>query len=467
MTGPSHQSPGPPPPRVVAELIEAVGINHVLTEPDLAESYLIDWTGRFRAQPTVVVRPGSTDEAAAVVAICSAHGVTVCPQGGNTGLVGASVPLDGGVVVSTRRLLRLDPVDVEAGRVTVGAGVTLGDLHRHARAAGVAYGVDLGARDSATVGGTVATNAGGNNVIRHGMTRDNLVGVEAVLADGSVLVDLAGLAKDNTGYDLPGLFCGSEGTLGLITAVTVRLHRPFPERVTGLLAFDSIGAATAAVRSLSAAHLPLDAVELMLGSGFELVRNTFELPAIFGRLHRAYLLVDCADAVPVTERFASSASGVGGLVDVAVADDPMRQAALWRYRELHTEAVAGIGPPLKLDVSVPVGDIGRFVDDVIDTVGPAYPGARVWIWGHAGDGNIHVNVTGLDAAAEEPCADRILDMVISVGGSVSAEHGIGRLKREWLVRQRGPVDIRVFRAIKAALDPEGMFQPGVLLPDEP
>lgn len=443
-----------------------VGADHVLVSTDVTAGYLTDWTGRFRADPTIVVRPATTAEAAAAVRICAGHGVKVCPQGGNTGLVGGSVPLEGGIVISTRRLQRLEHIDVEAGRVTAGAGVTLGDLQRHARAAGMAYGVDIGARDSATIGGTVATNAGGTNVIRHGMTRDNLLGVEVVLADGSVLDDLGGLPKDNTGYDLPGLFCGSEGTLGLITAVTVRLHEPQPEWVTGLLAFDSVAHATAAVRSLSGAHLPLEAVELMLGSGFELVRSTFGLPAIFDRSHPAYLLVECADGSPVTERLASVAAGLSGLSDVAVADDPPRRASLWRYRELHTEAVAGIGPPVKLDVSVPVGSVGRFVEETIEEVESTFPHAGVWIWGHAGDGNVHVNVTGLDEAAEGLCAAGVLDRVITFGGSVSAEHGIGRLKKGWLLRQRGPLDVRVFRAIKTALDPEGLFQPGVLLPDE-
>lgn len=462
---PPDPSPSSFGPRIIDDLAGVVGVDHVLTSPEVTDGYLTDWTGRFRADPTIVVRPATLVEAATVIGICSDHGVTVCPQGGNTGLVGGSVPLDGGIVVSTRRLTRLDPVDVASGRVTVGAGVTLGDLQRHARIAGMTYGVDLGARDSATVGGTVATNAGGNNVIRHGMTRDNLVGIEVVLADGSVMSDLRGLEKDNTGYDLPGLFCGSEGTLGLITAATVRLHPLYPQRVTGLLAFGSVGAATAAVGSLVAAQLPLEAVELMLGTGFELVRDSFGLPSVFKGAHAAYLLVECADATPVTERLGSVAGGLDGLEDVAVADDAARRSSLWRYRELHTEAVAGIGPTLKLDVSVPLGVVGRFVEETIDSVASMYPAARIWIWGHAGDGNVHVNVTGLPETSEEPCTALILERVISFDGSVSAEHGIGRLKKEWLLRQRGPVDVRVFRAIKSALDPDGLFQPGVLLPD--
>lgn len=455
-----------PSPQLVDELAAAVGGDQVLVTPDLTERYLTDWTGRFRAAPTVVIRPATTNEAAKVVRLCSDAGVSICPQGGNTGLVGAGVPMDGGVVVSTTRLRRLDPVDSVAGLVTAGAGVTLGDLQRHAHKAGMAYGVDLAARDSATVGGTIATNAGGNKVIRYGMTRDNVVGVEVVLADGSILDDLAGLRKDNTGYHLPGLFCGSEGTLGLITAATFRLRPALPESVTALLAFGSVADATAAVGSLVGSRLPLEAIELMLDAGVELVRSAFDLPAPFDRRHAAYLLVECADAVPATDRLAAVVGDLEGVDDVAVAAESARRSALWRYRELHAEAVAGVGPPLKLDVSVPVGRVDRFVEAITDGVTETFPGARLWLWGHAGDGNVHVNVTGLDASSEHPCASLVLDEVLAHGGSVSAEHGIGRIKRQWLERQRGATGVRVIRAVKSALDPRGVFQPGVLLPDE-
>ncbi len=456
---------GVPSRRVLDDFVAAVGREHVLVDQEFTDSYLTDWTGLFRAEPTAVVRPATTAEVAAVVAICVDHGVAICPQGGNTGLVGGSVPVDGGVVVSTRRLQRLDPVDTAAGQVTVGAGVALGDLQRHAKGAGMAYGVDLGARDSATIGGTIATNAGGTNVIRHGMTRDNVVGIEVVLADGSVVDHLGGLRKDNTGYDLPGLFCGSEGTLGLITAARVRLHHLPSAQVTALLAFADVGDTVAAVAALTAAGLPLEAVELMLEPGFELVRKNFDLQTPFQRRHRAYLLVECADSLPVVERLASVVSELDGVEEVAVAEDASRREALWRFRERHTEAVAAAGPPLKLDVSVAVGSVGALVERVQQRVGDAYPEAKLWLYGHAGDGNVHVNVTGLSESEETDCATLILDDVIAMGGSVSAEHGIGRLKREWLIKQRGEVEVGVFRAIKTALDPDGLFQPGVLLPE--
>lgn len=453
------------PAELVAELRATVGPDHVLTDPSSTDSYCTDWTGRFQAKPTVVVRPAETEQVTAVVRACANRGVAICPQGGNTGLVGASVPLDGGVVVSTRRLRRLDPVDASGALVTVGAGVPLGDLQRHARSAGFAYGVDLGARDSATVGGTIATNAGGNQVIRYGMTRSQLAGIEVVLADGSVVGSLVGLPKDNTGYDLPGLFCGSEGTLGIITAATLRLHPNYPERVTALCAFATVADAAAAATSLSIALRSLESIEIMLDAGFELVRSTFNLTSPFTSRHAAYLTLESADVVPVTDQLGAVVSELDGLEDAVVAEDSAGRHALWRFREYHTEAVNFDGPPTKLDVSVRAADIGRVLEELPKLVAASHPSGRVWLWGHAGDGNIHVNITDLTVEEEADCAALVLDHIVSLGGSVSAEHGVGRLKRDWLVRQRGASDISVFRSIKSALDPAGLFQPGVLLPD--
>jgi len=446
------------------ELRAVVGDQHVLTTDDVTEAYRVDWMGRYRAESAVVVRPADTAEVVAVVHVCARHGAPICPQGGNTGMVGASVPLGGEVVVSTKRLQRLDPVDERAGTVVVGAGVTLGDLQRHAETAGFEYAVDLGARDTATVGGTVATNAGGTHVIRRGTTRANCVGVEAVLADSSIVGDLAGLVKDNTGYHLPSLFCGSEGTLGIITAATMKLHRPLAERVTALVAFSDVDSATAAVGELARHHLPVDAVEFMLGGGVELVRSTFDLPAPFEAVHPGYLLVECSDDEPLDDRVGDVLSQVPGVVDAAVASSRAQREALWKYRELHTESINMVGPPVKLDVTVPLGRLSEFIADIGGRVRASFPVAEVWLFGHAGDGNIHVNVTGVDTAHMGRCTDLVLDRVVSMGGSVSAEHGIGRMKKDWLERQRGSADVAAFRAIKRSLDPDGLFQPDVLLP---
>lgn len=451
-------------PELLDELRAVVGDQHVLTSDDMTEAYRIDWMGRYRADSAVVARPADTDEMVAVVRACARHGRPICPQGGNTGMVGASVPLGGEVVVSTKRLQRCSPVDERAGTVVVGAGVTLGELQRHAEAAGFEYGVDLGARDTATVGGTIATNAGGTHVIRRGMTRANCVGVEVVLADGSVVGDLAGLVKDNTGYHLPSLFCGSEGTLGIITAATMKLHRPLAERVTALVAFVDVDSATAAVGELALHHLPVDAIEFMIGDGVELVRSSFGLPAPFDAVHSAYLLVECSDDEPLEDRVGDALSRIPGVVDAAVASSQAQREALWKYRELHTESINLAGPPVKLDVTVPLGQLSEFIVDVERHVSASLPTAGVWLFGHAGDGNIHVNVTGVDPSDEGQCTELVLSLVTSLGGSVSAEHGIGRIKKGWLERQRGSADVAAFRAIKRSLDPEGLFQPDVLLP---
>ncbi|MEM1333621.1 MAG: FAD-binding oxidoreductase [Actinomycetota bacterium] len=449
---------------LVDELRRVVGTEHVLVDAELTERYRIDWTGRYRADSAVVVRPADVDEVAAVVRCCAAQGAAICPQGGNTGLVGGSVPLGGEVVVSTSRLGRLDRVDTLAATVVAGAGVTLGELQQHVGAAGFEYGVDLGARDSATVGGTIATNAGGTHVIRWGTTRANVVGIRAVLADGSVVGDLTGLVKDNTGYHLPGLLCGSEGTLGIITDATLSLHRRAAHTVTALIGFESIHAATAAVAPLVAAPSPIDAIEFMLGDGLRLVRDTFDLQAPLAVECPAVLLVEASSEDPMDDRLGSTISSIPGVVDAAVASSEARRASLWRHRELHTEAIAGLGPPVKLDVTVPLRSLSEFVASIGRVVSVPLPEATVWLFGHAGDGNVHVNVSGVAPADEERCADVVLAHVLASGGSVSAEHGIGRMKRPWLERQRGAHDVAAFRRIKQALDPTGVFQPDVLLP---
>ena len=275
-------------------LVAAVGERHVLTDPGMTGAHTTDWTGRFRGEAAAVVRPADTGEVVAVVRACADHGAAIVPQGGNTGLVGGAVPAAGEVVLSLRRLDRRRHVDADAGQVTAGAGVTVARLHDAARAAGWDYGVDFAARDSATVGGTVATNAGGLRVLRHGDTRRQLLGVEAVLADGSVVSHLGGLEKDNTGYDLAGLLCGSEGTLGVVTAVRLRLVPRTDERVVALLACDDAGAAVTAAQRLRQRLPSLDAAELFLAAGLDLVCEALGLPRPFAGDHDAYLLVEAA-----------------------------------------------------------------------------------------------------------------------------------------------------------------------------
>jgi len=424
------------------------------------------------------VRPGSTDEVAEVMGLLHAAGRPVVPQGGNTGLVGGGVPLHGEVVVSLRRLAGIDEVDVAAGQVTVGAGATLAAVDAAASGAGLAFGVDLAARDSATVGGMVATNAGGLRMLRYGGMRAQTAGVEAVLADGRVLSHLGGLAKDNTGYDLGGLLAGSEGTLAVVTRLRLRLVPRLEYRTTGLLAFADADAALDALVTLRR-RLPgsLEAVELFLSDGVGLVCDHLGLTPPFGRLDPVYLLVEAAGTHDPTEELAEAVVGDVGdrALDGAVESEPAGRARLWRYREAHTEAISAAGVPVKLDVTLPFGELAGFLTAVCAAVDRAAPGARCVLFGHAGDGNVHVNVLGawephLPPATQEGRAaaveDAVLRLVARLGGSISAEHGIGAAKRPWLHLNRSPAEIDAFRAIKRALDPAGILNPHVLLPEK-
>lgn len=447
----------------VDRLRDTVGAAHVVVDPDLTASYARDWTGRFVGHTPAVVRPGSTDEVSAVLRQCQRDGVEVVPQGGNTGLVGGGVPLSGEVVLSTRRLDRLDAVDEAARQVTAGAGVTLADLQQHARAAGLAYAVDLAARDSATVGGTLATNAGGLHVLRYGATRRQVLGVEAVRAGGEVVSHLGGLEKDNTGYDLAGLLCGSEGTLAVITAARLRLVPMLTGRATVLLGFDGADTAVAAASSLRNRLASLDAVELFFDTGLALVCDRLSLAPPFSSRHRAYLLVEAADHDDPTEALAGAVDALSGVRDVAVATDEARRAQLWRYREGHTEAINLVGPPHKLDVTLPADRLASFVEGVADTVAAVAPGATTWLFGHAADGNIHVNVTGVEPD-DVRVDEAVFSLVAALGGSISAEHGIGTAKRPWLPLVRSAEEIETFRAIKSAMDPAAILNPHVLFP---
>lgn len=431
----------------------AVGDEHVLTDADLRATYERDWTGEFVGSARAVVRPGNVTEVALAVRACDEAGAPVVPQGGNTGLVGGGVPDGSGsaVVLSTRRLTRLGPVDRAAGQVTLGAGITLGAAQHHARDAGLELAVDLAARDSATVGGMAATNAGGVHVLRYGTMRRQVVGFEAVLAGGAVLSHLAGLEKDNTGYDLGALLCGSEGTLAVLTAVRLRLVRPPAEVVTALLAWPDVGTMVEGLVALRARVPDLEAAEYVVRPGVELVMAAFGVADPFERPYPAYLLVEMSSPVDALD-------GLPGLLDAAVAAGPRQRDELWRLRELHTEALAAAGPPRKYDVSVPLSGLSEFLDEAVALV--ARHGAACHHFGHLGDGNVHLNVLGADGDTLDGV---LLPLVATHGGSISAEHGIGRLKRPWLHLSRSPAEIAAMTAVKAALDPHGTLNPGVLL----
>ena len=447
-----------------SRLADVVGVDHVLTDAGLRASYEVDWTGRFRGEARAVVRPASTAEVAQVVRLCAEGGVALCVQGGNTGLVGASVPTAGAVLLTTARLRDLDPVDEVSAQVTVGAGVPLVTLQQHARAAGLDVGVDFAARESCTVGGMVATNAGGERVLRYGTMRAQLLGIEAVLADGSIVSRLTGLPKDNTGYDVVSLLAGSEGTLGIITKLRLRLVPLFTSRAVALIAVDGTAAAVDLVRTLRDRLPTLEAAELFYADGLALVRQQTGLPAPFADDHPAFVLVECAGRTDPADDLLAALEESTTVRDATVATDQRGRHALWAYRESHTESINAAGVPVKLDVAVPLPALADAVDALPAAVAGAAPSARTILFGHVNEGNLHVNV--LDAVDEaEAVSDAVLKVVASYGGSISAEHGVGRAKRDWLHLSRSAEEIAMMRAIKHSLDPRGLLNPGVLLPD--
>ena len=459
--------------KLLADLRAVTGPAHVLAEPDVVAGYATDWTRRYAGIAACVVRPGSTSEVAAVIRACAGHGAPVIPQGGNTGLVGGSVPAPGPagpapVILSARRLTGLEPVDEASGQVTAGAGVTIAQLDGHAAAAGFRYGVDLASRDAATVGGTIATNAGGIHTIRYGPTRSQLAGVTAVLADGSVISNLSGLTAGSIGYDLAQLLTGSEGTLAVITQARLRLRDPEPAVAVLLAGTAGIAQAASLLARIRAAAPWLLAAEYVDAAGMALVREAAGLPAPLPAAYQGYLLAELAGPGPANAGIYLERLALAGLpLDTAIAQDAGGMAALWAYRERLTEAIATAGVPHKIDVAVPAGALDAFCAELGEVVRAVQPGpggpARVIVFGHIGVGNLHVNVLGPDPADTEVDA-AVARLAAAHGGSAAAEHGVGRAKTGWLGWTRSAAEISAMRSIKTALDPAGLLNPGVLLP---
>lgn len=447
---------------LLAELAAIVGAAHVLTDDTVCATYEVDWTRRFRGRARAVVRPATTVEVSAVLAACHRVGQRVQVQGGNTGLVGGSVPVDGEVVLSTRRLDVLEEVDRPARTVVAGAGVTLAGLQAHAVASGLAVGTDLAARESATLGGLVATNAGGLRVVRHGDVRQQVRGVELVLADGTVVTRLAGLAKDASGYDLPGLACGSEGTLGVVTRVTWTLVEPEHDGVVALVGCDGIVQALALYDRARATHAAIAAAETFGAQELALVRTHADLPAPLPAPHPRYLVLEVVGA--------GALEVLGGVLAehdpaaVAVGADRPDRARLWAYREQITASISARDVPVKLDVGVPLGALASFLADLPATVAHVAPQAEVLAFGHLAEGNLHCNVLGAQRQTHEAVEEAVLRLVAERGGTISAEHGIGRAKTRWLALTRTPADVATMCALRTALDPTGLLNPGVLLP---
>ncbi len=450
---------------LLEQLREAVGEQHVLTG-DLVAGYDRDWTGAWSGRPAAVVRPGSTEEVAAVVGACAEAGVPLVPQGGNTGLVGAASPSDGEVVLSTARLRAVGVPDPATGTIEAEAGATLEAVQAAARSAGLELGVDLASRGTATVGGVLATNAGGARVIRHGTTRTQVLGLEAVLADGSVVSRMNGLPKDNTGYDLVQLLVGSEGTLGVITRAVLRLSPRPAARAAALLALEDAAAAVAVARVLRTVP-GLDAVEFYTAAGLELVLAAGRARTPFADPAPVHVLAEAVgpDAEALSDALAAALEDVPGLQDAALATSETDRARLWALRESHTEVLAPLDP-VKLDVAVPLAALASFLERLPEVVAAVAPGVTPVPFGHLAEGNVHVNLPGARSFdTDGAVSDAVLGLVASLGGSISAEHGIGRAKRRWLYLGRGTADIAAMRAVKQALDPVGLLSPGRVLPD--
>ena len=444
-------------PEFVEALRLIVGGNNVLAE-DLA-TYGTDWTGRFIGCPSLVVRPGSTSEVSQVMHLCSQHNVAVVPQGGNTGLVGGTLADDGQIILSTSRINRIGPVDALSQQISVGAGATVEQVQEAAKQFDLRYAVDFGARGSATIGGTIATNAGGINVLRFGSTRHQVVGIEAVLPNGDVIEHMAGLIKDNTGYDLTSLMCGSEGTLGIITAARLRLLPLHTSRTTALLGCDSTQEVVNVVQGIRQQFDSLDAAEMFYADGANLVAEAFNVVIPF--VASVYLLLEFSADVDLAsdiERHLAQ-SNFAGLN--ALAQDEIGRARLWRLREEHTAAISMHGVPHKFDVTVAVSDLPKFIVKTRQRISETNADWTVYIFGHAADGNMHVNVLG-PSAIDELVDEVVLQVVAEFKGSISAEHGIGSAKKKWLSLSRSHNEIVMMKAIKGAIDPQGLMNPNTL-----
>ncbi|RTL54315.1 MAG: FAD-binding oxidoreductase [Rhodocyclaceae bacterium] len=464
---------------LLAALRQTVGDRHVLTADEDTASYTADWRGRYQGQALCVVRPGNAEEAATVVRLCVAAGVAVVPQGGNTGLCGGATPMGlcPEVVVSLTRMKTIRVVDKDNNTLTVEAGCTLHDAQQAAAGAGRFFPLSLAAEGTATIGGNLSTNAGGVQVLRYGNTRDLVLGIEAVLPDGRLWNGLRGLRKDNTGYDLKHLFIGAEGTLGLITAAVLKL---FPAPRVKATAWVAVADPAAAVALLSRLRETVGdrvtAFEIVGREALDLVLkhipNSREPCA---DKHAWQALVELSDTlvgdlVTPLEQVLMAASEAGQVLDAVIANSEAQAAALWSLRENVSEAQRIEGISIKHDVAVPVSRIAEFISRADALLEEKFPGLRIVCFGHIGDGNLHYNQSkpaAQDNAAFITQSDAVNlvvhDLVHQLGGSISAEHGLGQLKREEVLRYKSEVEMDMMRAVKKALDPKGLMNPGKVL----
>ena len=444
------------------------------------EAYLTDWRKRYRGQALGVALPENTEEVAALVRLCADHHIAVVPQGGNTGLVGGATPDDSGqsIVLSLRRMNRIRAIDPKADTITVEAGCILAEIQQAAARANRLFPLSLAAEGSCTIGGNLSTNAGGTQVLRYGNARAQCLGLEVVTAGGEIWDGLRALRKDNTGYDLRDLFIGAEGTLGIITAATLTLQPRPAAQVTALAAVQSLEAALELL-ALARTHLgpALTAFEVMSKVSMDVVRTQFsdERPP-FDTLPAWTVLLESSDTeseAHARKRFESLlmlAVEGGHVEDAIVAQSLAHSQAFWRIRERIPEGQSREGANLKHDISLPLALIPDFARDAGLAIDQILPGARIVVFGHLGDGNLHYNVAAPVGVApndvltfQDEIATIVYDRVQSRAGSISAEHGIGQLKRAELPLRKSPVELAMMRAIKQALDPQNLMNPGKVL----
>ncbi|SDV49737.1 FAD-binding oxidoreductase [Chitinasiproducens palmae] len=464
-------------PAFADTLLNALGPDSVLTAPDAIAPWLADWRGIYRGNAQAVVRPRTAAEVATCLALCSAERAPVVPRGGNTGLCGAATPDSRAqnVILSLDRMKAIRAIDTVANTLVAEAGCILGDLQRAAADAGRLLPLSLAAEDSCQLGGNLATNAGGVNVVRYGMARDLVLGIEAVLPNGEIFEGLRPLRKDNTGYDLKQLLIGSEGTLGVITAASLRLYAATPERQVVVAAVNDAGHALSLFELIYAKCGPrLQAFEYFTDACVDLLLEqvpTARFP--FGARYPAYVLIELADTADAAaleallEQVIGAALEAERCVDAVVSSSLAQINEMWALREEISEAQRADGPHLKHDVSLPIESIPTFLETVEPRVRRLCPDVRPIVFGHFGDGNLHYNLSRpLGSPRDffqhegEALTAEVLDEVMRYGGSISAEHGIGQLKREYFAKYKSPLEQRLMREIKAVFDPAGIMNPG-------
>ena len=470
----------PPSPALLAEMALLLGPKGFTTDSDTMQPWLTDWRGKYHGRAAALLSPATAGEVAAIVTMARAAHVALVPQGGNSGMVGGATPDASGsqLLLSLRRMNRIRAIETGARSVVAEAGVVLQTLHETVEAQRLRFPLTLGGKGSATIGGLISTNAGGTQVLRHGTMRSLVEGIEAVLPDGSIFDGLTALKKDNRGYDLRHLLCGAEGTLGIVTAAQLRLVPSIVARVTGWAGVADPDAALALLRRLDSALGPeLEGFELIPQSCVDAV--IAHIPGTRAPLpiHRGWhVLVELAADVPeradVLVELAATAQSDGFVTDMALAKSEAEADAWWRIRDSISEAERASGPAIQHDVSVPVDAMPHFIASNPARLTEVFAGARAVSFGHLGDGNIHHHVQpplGLDGAAwiiahGEAVSELVYRHVIELGGSLSAEHGIGQMKRDLLARLSDPARIAMLRGVKAGLDDAGILNPGKLVP---